>query len=255
MINDYHWLSIIIYCPWDLGVSNFETLDKSGVQFCCKVKLSRSWGEVPNGGFWMWRTENTLMKHTWFYGSLAMVIISDFPWEHHHHMIHMLLMFVKQPFPNLSSMGGILCKKPSNYAWFIIYILFIALRNPRSNNTNWHQWHWQDLVCKPLGVYGFGTSIVRYHGKMAVLKGGFPIFRLHLGPPFGFSSAVRRHSKLIINLLYLMTDSGIKDCHPCHPRVHGFHGSNRWWWLNDIRWAVKHTMVDDGWWWLMVVDG
>ena len=39
IIIDYPLLSI--YCPWDLGVSNFETLDKSGV-LSCKVKLSRS---------------------------------------------------------------------------------------------------------------------------------------------------------------------------------------------------------------------
>lgn len=63
----------------------------------------------------------------------------------------------------------------------------------------------------------------------------------------------RRHSKLIINLLYLMTDSGIKDCHPWHPRPSPWIPYMDsiwipwWWWLND-RWAVKHTMVDDGWW-------
>lgn len=72
------------------------------------------------------------MKHTGFYGSLAMVIISDFPWEHHHHMIHMLLMFVKQPFPNLSSMGGILYKKPSNYGWFIISIYLLLYPIPEA---------------------------------------------------------------------------------------------------------------------------
>ena len=131
------------------------------------------------------------------------------------------------------------------------FYLFIALPNPRSNNTNWHQWHWQDLVCKPLGFMVLGLALsdtMEKIWKNGCFEGCFSNFSPQGFKPFGFSSAVRRHSKLIINLLYLMTDSGIKDCHPCHPLhgFHGFHGGDDW---HQVSCETYH-----GWWWLMMVD-